>query len=77
MDEINTANQTTGRRRPLRLAAVALSSVAAIAVVAGMNNVPLPAKVAPEMVSGTPLAGEEKSLQHQYRNRRQLDRVRR
>jgi serine protease Do len=57
MDEINTANQTAGRRRPLRLAAVALSSVAAIAVVAGMNNVPSTSAASPTPVVATPWPG--------------------
>jgi serine protease Do len=39
MDEINTAKQTTGRfRRPVRLTALALSSAAAVALLAGMST---------------------------------------
>jgi serine protease Do len=58
MDEINTANKTTAsRRRPLRLAAVALSSVAAIAVVAGMNNVPATNAAPATPVVATPWPG--------------------
>jgi serine protease Do len=57
MDEMNTAHTTTGRRRPLRLAAVALSSVAAIAIVAGMNNVPSTSAASPTPVVATPWPG--------------------
>jgi serine protease Do len=57
MDQINTANKTTAsRRRPLRLAAVALSSVAAIAIVGGMNYVPA-SSAAPKPVVATPWPG--------------------
>jgi serine protease Do len=38
MDEIKTANRTTGRhRRPLRLAAIAMSSAAAVALLTGIH----------------------------------------
>jgi serine protease Do len=39
MDEIKTANSTTGRhRRPLRLAAIAMSSAAAVALLTGIHT---------------------------------------
>ena len=39
MDEIKTANKTTGRhRRPLRLAAIAMSSAAAVALLTGIHT---------------------------------------
>jgi serine protease Do len=39
MDEIKTANRTTGRhRRPLRLAAIAMSSAAAVALLTGIHT---------------------------------------
>jgi serine protease Do len=58
MDEIKTANTTTGRRRqPLRLAALALSSVAAVAIVAGMNNGPATSAATTTPVVATPWPG--------------------
>lgn len=58
MDEIKTANTTTGRRRqPLRLAALALSSVAAVAIVAGMNTGPATSAATTTPVVATPWPG--------------------
>ena len=39
MDETRTANTTTGRRRrPLRIAAIAMSSAAAVALLTGIHT---------------------------------------
>jgi serine protease Do len=58
MDETTTANTTTGRRRrPLRIAALALSSAAAIGIVAGMNAVPATSASSTAPIVGTPSPG--------------------
>ena len=58
MDETKTANTTTGRRRrPLRIAAIAMSSAAAVALLTGIHTgtATTPAPAAP--VVGTPSPG--------------------
>jgi serine protease Do len=58
MDEIRTANTTTGRRRrPLRIAAIAMSSAAAVALLTGIHTSTATTPPAAAPAVGVPSAG--------------------
>lgn len=57
MDKRTSANKTNRYRRPLRVAAIAMSSAAAIAVVAGMNTVPATGAAPATPIVATPWPG--------------------